>query len=126
MVFLLVLPNAIRMATQTYLLVNPDPYSREDYFDQLQYVETADAFIERYPEHYKTTSLRGLDTVVVLSVTDWNTERVVTLSIFNMFSDKEIVGVIQCTSVNGEKRGETRMVFDAQEILDYVCVDSAT
>ena len=112
------------MINQAYLVVNPDPYLQEDYFEQLQSVETATAFMEKYPEHFKTTSLRGIDTVVSLSVTDWNTERIVTLNIFNLFSDDEVASIIQCTSVDDEKRGETKQVFYAQEIADYECVDS--
>lgn len=121
---LLILPNAIKMVTQAYLVVNPDPHSQEDYFDQLQSIETASAFMEKYPKHYKTTSLRGIDTVVSLLVTDWNTERTVTLYIFNLFSDKEVVSIIKCTSTDDEKRGETKHVFNIQEIIDYECVDS--
>ena len=121
---LLILPNAIKMVTQTYLVVNPDPHSQEDYFDQLQSIETASAFMEKYPKHYKTTSLRGIDTVVSLLVTDWNTEQTVTLDIFNLFSDKEVVSIIKCTSTDDEKRGETKRVFNTQEIMNYECVDS--
>ncbi len=54
------IPNAIKMINQAYLVVNPDPYLQEDYFEQLQSVETATAFMEKYPEHFKTTSLRGI------------------------------------------------------------------
>jgi len=121
-VAVLILPNAIKIINQTYLMVNPDPHTQEDYFEELKSVETATAFMERYPVHYKETSLRGLDTVVSLSVTDWNKERIVTLNVFNLFSEKDVVSIIQCTSTEDERRGETKQVFTTQDIMNYECV----
>lgn len=119
---LLILPDVARLVSQTYMLIFPDHYSDSEYFAELPSVETAVAFMERYPDYNVKTNTSGTQTAVILSMFDWVTEREVSLYVLNLLTDEPVRSIITCIGPDGEK-GDVIILPTAKEVTDYPCVD---